>query len=237
MVIHTGANSTDTAAELSVHARSIAADAVGIISPAYYRLDEQALFEHFCAVAREVRGFPAFLYNIPAVTGNDVAPELLLRVVRKADNVIGLKYSCDNLPRFREYRKTMGASFALFIGDDSLALPALYEGASGVVSGNSSAVPDLLVRLYRLYQAGSLAEAAAAQGALDEFIASVDHSAELSTFKQILASRGVAVGEVRRPLKRLSVTARAALRLGIRRLEHRGLLEAPDRKSASRRAR
>ena len=41
MVIHAGANDTTTAAALSVHARSIGADAVGGISPAYYRLEEE----------------------------------------------------------------------------------------------------------------------------------------------------------------------------------------------------
>jgi dihydrodipicolinate synthase/N-acetylneuraminate lyase len=224
-VIHTGANDTATTAALSAHAREIGADAVGVISPAYYRLDEEALFDHFTAVAREVQDTPLFLYNIPGMTGNDIPPALLLRIAGKADNVVGLKYSCDNLPRFREYRRLMGPTFALFIGDDGVALPALHEGASGIVSGNSSAVPDLLVRLFRLYGQGRAAEAADAQAVLDEFIGSVDGSAELSSFKRILAVRGVPVGEVRRPLKPLSVESRAALESGIRALEGRGVLE------------
>jgi dihydrodipicolinate synthase/N-acetylneuraminate lyase len=226
VVIHTGANDTASAVALSGHARSIGADAVGVISPAYYRLDDQALFDHFTAAAREVRGFPVFLYNIPGMTGNDIPPELLLRIVREADNVVGLKYSCDNLRRFREYRTVMGASFALFIGDDSVALPALHEGASGIVSGNSSAVPDLLVRLYRSYREGRSADAAAAQAQLDEFIASIDESAELSSFKRILALRGVPVGDVRRPLRSLPATGLAALEAGIRALGRFGVLSS-----------
>jgi dihydrodipicolinate synthase/N-acetylneuraminate lyase len=229
VVIHAGGNGTAAATALSSHARAIGADAVGIISPAYFRLDEQALFDHFVTVARAVRDFPVFLYNIPSMTGNDIPPPLLLRIARRADNVIGLKYSCDNLPQFREYRKLMGASFALFIGDDSMALPALHEGASGVVSGNSSAVPDLLVRLYRLYRKGALAEAAAAQGELDAFIASVDERVELATFKRILALRGVPVGDVRRPLRSLPAGARTSLERRIRELERSGVLETPDR--------
>jgi len=237
VVVHAGANDTATAAALSAHALSIGADAVGVISPAYYRLDEQALFEHFTAVAREVRGLPVFVYNIPGMTGNDIPPGLLLRIVRRAENVVGLKYSCGDLPRLREYRRVMGGSFALFIGDDSVALAALHEGASGIVSGNSSAVPDLLVRLYRLHRAGRLAEAAAAQGELDGFIASVDESVELSTFKRILALRGVPVGDVRRPLRSLPSGPGAVVGRRIRALERRGVLERPDGRSTARRDR
>jgi dihydrodipicolinate synthase/N-acetylneuraminate lyase len=224
VVIHTGANSTEAAARLSAHARSAGADAVGIISPSYYPLDEQALFDHFTAVAREVQGFPLFIYNIPSLTRNDVPPQLLLRIARKADNLVGLKYSAEDLVRFREYRRVMGQSFALFIGSDSLALPGLYEGADGVVSGNASAVPELLVGIYALFREGRHEEAARAQAALDEFIGAIDEPAELSSFKAIVSFRGAAVGEVRPPLRPVTAACRSALRARIRSMKRRGLL-------------
>jgi dihydrodipicolinate synthase/N-acetylneuraminate lyase len=200
-----------------------------VISPSYYRLDEQALFDHFTAVARAAAGLPMFVYNIPAMTGNDIPPELLRRIARRADNVVGLKYSSDDLRRFREYRTVMGAGFALFIGDDGMALPALHEGADGIVSGNSSAVPELLVRLHRLYRQGTPEEAAAAQAELDRFIEAVDEGAELSTFKRILALRGVPAGEPRGPLKTLPAGSQPAWRRRIHALERRGLLEPVER--------
>jgi dihydrodipicolinate synthase/N-acetylneuraminate lyase len=224
VVIHAGANTTEAAARLSAHARSAGADAVGIISPAYYPLSEQALFDHFTAVAREVQGFPVFIYNIPSLTRNDVPPQLLLRIARKADNLAGVKYSSENLVRLREYRRVLGESFALFIGSDSLALPALYEGADGIVSGNASAVPELLVRLYTLFREGRHEEAARAQAELDEFIGAIDEPAELSSFKEIVSLRGVAMGEVRAPLGVLSAQGRKDLRARIQAMQERGLL-------------
>jgi 4-hydroxy-tetrahydrodipicolinate synthase len=225
VIVHGGAHATGLAARLAVHARLAGADAVSLIGPPYYPLDEEALLEHFCAVAREVQGFPVFLYNIPSLTGNDVTPDLLRRIARRADNVVGLKYSAGDLARFREYRRVMGAGFTLFIGDDGLALPALRAGASGIVSGNASAVPDLAVRLYRLFREGRLPEAARAQAELDGFIAGIDGSAELSSFKAILGWRGVPAGEVRRPLKPLPASGRRALERRIRAMQARGLLE------------
>ncbi|MCX7024573.1 MAG: dihydrodipicolinate synthase family protein [Spirochaetes bacterium] len=224
VIIHAGAHTTEQACRLCSHAQSAGADGAAVIAPPYYPLDEDALFEHFTAVAKEAPELPVFIYAIPGMTRSDITPALLLRIRRAADNVAGIKYSGSSIPRLREYRKVMGDSFALFIGDDSLALPALHEGADGIVSGNASAVPDLLATLYRHFTKGDYGAAAAAQSELDAFIGSMDESAELSCFKNILAQRGVPVGDVRPPLKRLSPAGKVVVAELVRRMEERGVL-------------
>ncbi len=134
-----------------------------------------------------------------------------VRVAGKADNVIGMKHSGSSLTRIREYRRAMGTGFCLFNGDDSLALPALHEGVDGLVSGNASTRPELLAALYALFREGKHGEAAEKQRALDDFIAGRDSSCELSSFKALLALRGMPVGDVRLPLKRLGAEGREAL--------------------------
>ena len=95
---------------------------------------------------------------------------------------------------------------------NSVSLPALQEGVDGLVSGNASAYPELLVSLYTLFRGARFEEAAAKQRELDSFIAGRDSSCELSYFKALLAQRGIPVGEVRPPLKRVGPESRAALR-------------------------
>jgi len=211
VIVHAGAHGTAQAIRLARAAREAGATAASLISPPYYPLEEEALLEHFTAVARAVPGFPVFVYNLPELAGNDITPGLLLSVARKADNVIGLKYSGPSLERLADYRRVMGPDFSLFCGNDSLALAALEQGADGLVSGNASARPELLVSIYSLFRAGLLAEAAAKQAELDRFITGREEASELSFFKTLLALRGVPVGEVRPPLARLGEKGRAAL--------------------------
>jgi dihydrodipicolinate synthase/N-acetylneuraminate lyase len=211
VIVHAGAHATAQAVRLARAAREAGAAAASLISPPFYPLDEESLLAHFTAVARAVPGFPLFLYNIPEYAGNDITPGLLLRVVRQAENVIGLKYSGDSLERFAEYRRVMSPDFSLFSGNDSLALSALERGADGLVSGNASARPELLVSLFSVFREGRREEAAAKQTELDRFIAGREGSSELSFFKALLALRGVPVGEVRPPLARLGAEGRAAL--------------------------
>jgi 4-hydroxy-tetrahydrodipicolinate synthase len=211
VIVHVGAHATDQAARLAAAAREAGADAVSVLSPPFYHLDEAALADHFTAVARAVQGFPVFLYNIPEYAGNDISPDLLLGVASRADNVIGIKYSGDSIERLRDYRRTMGSGFRIFNGNDSLALAALREGVDGLVSGNASARPELLTSLYAAVRAGRLDDAAGRQAALDAFIDARDGSFELSTFKALCALRGAPVGDVRSPLKRLPADRRADL--------------------------
>jgi dihydrodipicolinate synthase/N-acetylneuraminate lyase len=212
VIAHVGAHATDVAVRLATAALESGVDAVSLVSPPFFPLDEDALFDHFTRVARAVSGLPVFLYNIPEFAGNDISARLLQRVARAADNVIGMKYSGDDLTRLREYRRAMGGSFSLFNGNDSLALPALHEGADGLVSGNASAFPELLVALHSSFRQGKLADAARRQQALDDFISARDSHCELSSFKALLGLRGIPVGDVRPPLKRVSPEARDALR-------------------------
>jgi 4-hydroxy-tetrahydrodipicolinate synthase len=211
VIIHAGAHDTEQAIRLATGAREVGADAVSLITPPFFPLDDAALFDHFMAVARAVQGFPVFLYNIPEYAGNDISPELLRRVAMKADNVIGLKYSGNTLELLREYRRSTGTGFSLFSGNDIFALPGLREGADGLVSGNASARPELLAELYAAFKEGRQREAAEKQEKLEEFISARDPSCELSTFKGLCALRGIPVGDVRAPLKRLTADGKAAL--------------------------
>jgi dihydrodipicolinate synthase/N-acetylneuraminate lyase len=212
VIVHAGAHGTAQAVRLARAAREAGAAAASLISPPFYPLDEDSLFAHFTAVARAVPGFPLFLYNIPEYAGNDITPGLLLRVARMAENVIGLKHSGDSLERLADYRRVMGRDFNLFCGNDSLALAALEQGADGLVSGNASARPELLVSLYARFREGRREDAAAKQAELDRFIAGRQGASELSFFKALLERRGVPVGEVRPPLARLGAEGRAELR-------------------------
>ena len=211
VIAHVGAHDTAQVIRLAVGAREAGVDAVSLVAPPFFPLDDDALFDHFTAVARAVAGLPVFLYNIPEYAGNDISPQLFLRVAGEADNVIGMKHSGDSLTRIREYRRAMGTGFCLFNGNDSLALPALHEGVDGLVSGNASTRPELPAALYALFREGKHGEAAEKQRALDDFIAGLDSSCELSSFKAMLALRGIPVGDVRPPLKRLGAKGRDAL--------------------------
>ena len=141
-----------------------------------------------------------FVYNLPSMTNNDISPELLLRIATHADNIIGIKYSSNDLIRFREYRKKMGEHFHMFIGSDEMILPALFEGANGCVSGPASSYPEVITGIYNAFVKGDFKEAARQQGILDELRSVFKDGTLLCYFKAILQLRGIETGPVKPPL-------------------------------------
>lgn len=224
LIIHCGANTTAVTVRLARHAKEVGADAVSVIAPPFYRLDDEALVEHFAVVAKSVDTLPVFLYNIPSNTGNDIVPSVAARIVAGSPNVVGMKYSGDDYLRFRSYRQLLGRDFTLFCGNDSFALPWLVEGADGLVSGNATAYPEVLVGLWGAFASANLRGAKRAQEVLDEIIEDRDRRRELSFFKNTLACRGISVGEVRPPLLSIGQNGIAGCLRQVEHLTSRGVL-------------
>ena len=71
--IHVGALRQEDAVELARHAHSIGADGVGAISPYFYHVSQQELYDYYAAISRSVpEDFPIYIYNLPGMTGIDV---------------------------------------------------------------------------------------------------------------------------------------------------------------------
>ncbi len=114
-------------------------------NPYYNRPGQEGQYQHFRAVA-EATDLPLLLYNIPSRTGANLEPMTALRLA-EIPNVIGIKESSGNLAQITELITKAPPSFAVFAGDDSLALPVLALGAAGLVSVASNAIPVEMTHL------------------------------------------------------------------------------------------
>ena len=75
------------------HAAAEGADAVAVIGPPYYALDEEALVRHFAAAAEACRPLPFYLYEFRARCGYSIPLTVIERLRELAPNLAGLKVS------------------------------------------------------------------------------------------------------------------------------------------------
>jgi len=153
-----GSNSTAEAISLSRRAEELGADAVLSVSPYYNRPTPEGLIAHFTTIAKSVR-IPMVLYNIPSRTGVNIAPDTMVLMVEKAKNIIGVKESAGSVDQATEIRCKLGDKFLILSGDDSLTLPLMSVGASGVISVAANIVPQDVSRLCSLISEGKFGEA------------------------------------------------------------------------------
>ena len=109
-------------------AQALGADVLSIITPSFAAASQDELYEHYRAVAEAV-DMPIVLYNIPARTGNALAPATVARLSR-IDNIVGAKDSSGNFDNMLQYieQTREGGGFAVLSGNDSLILWNLLAG-------------------------------------------------------------------------------------------------------------
>ncbi|MBC7343832.1 MAG: dihydrodipicolinate synthase family protein [Clostridia bacterium] len=217
VIVHTGHDSPRVATELSLHAKTLGACAVAVSPPTRYRLDETELEGYFVKIAHALGDFPVLLYDIPYATGNPLSADLLTRIKAQASNVIGAKVSRSDWEAWEGYL-ALANSMTIFVGTDTLCLPALELGASGIVSGPANLMPELYVQLYYAIRRGEIASARVYQGLIRRLCQAVHYGKPLAFIKQGLELAGWSVGPPLPPLRALRSTELAELRQSLAQL-------------------
>lgn len=213
LFIQCGSMTTAETASHAQHAVKIGADGIGIMSPAFFGMDEEALFLYYAAVIENLpKDFPVYVYNIPGCTTNDVSPSLLKRLMAAFDNVVGIKYSSPDLMRVEDYLNTAGRVPQLLIGCDSLFLQCLVTGGVGTVTGPGSIFYERFIRLYRQFREGDFEGAMETQKKIVETDRRLAGIPGIPALKTLLKLRGVIRTDVcRAPHRALTDAERQVL--------------------------
>jgi dihydrodipicolinate synthase/N-acetylneuraminate lyase len=198
VAVHAGAQTTADTVALAAHAAETGADAVAVIGPPYYPLDDEALFAHFAAAARACEPVPFYLYEFKARAGYSIPTGVIERLRERASNLCGLKVS--NQP-FEAVEPYLIEGLDVFVGAEGLVRRGLEAGAAGAVSGLGAAFPELIARLVH-------------DGAGDpgRVRAAVERFPFHAALKRIVGRRGVPIREdVRAPLRPLTDAEREEL--------------------------
>ena len=138
VAVHAGAQSTADTAALAAHAAEIGADAVAVIAPPYFALDEASQLEHFAAAATACAPLPFYVYEFAITSGYAVPPAVVARLRERAGNLAGMKVSDRTWEQLEGY---LIDGLDLFVGFEGLIAPAMAAGAVGAVSALASAFP------------------------------------------------------------------------------------------------
>lgn len=202
VAVQCGAQTTAETVVLAAHAAEVGADAVVVIGPPYFPLDERAQFSHFLAAASACAPLPFYVYEFAATTGYAVAPSVLERLRGAAPNLAGLKVSDTPWAGFERY---LLPGLDVFAGPEALIHEAREAGAVGAVSALASAFPAEVAAVVR----EPSKEGAARLGELRAFVERFPRQAAL---KRLLGRQGVPVREdVRAPLRGLTAEERDEL--------------------------
>lgn len=211
LVLGVGGNCTQEVVErLGLLSTELKRDYAAILSvcPYYNKPQQEGLYRHFAAIA-EASAVPVILYNVPGRTGVNMLPETVFRLAASYPHkIIGVKEASGKQEQIEAIiRGTRGSEFVVLSGDDGLAAPLMLNGAQGLISVLSNALPE---ETMQLVHQPTLEQ----QAALDELIKALFAEGNPTGIKGLLSIQGVMSDHVRLPL----VAASAGLKSDLRKL-------------------
>src|SRR3546814_177022 len=132
-------------------------DALMVLPAMVYVPTSEELFAHLKAVA-EATSLPVMLYNNPPAYRVTIGFDTLEKLAA-IPNVVAIKESAPDPRRITDVINRFGDRYTIMAGLDDVALEAMLLGASGWVSGLTSAFPQESVALIAAVERGDWDEA------------------------------------------------------------------------------
>lgn len=201
----TGCISTKETIEQSKMALAAGADVLSVITPSFAAASQNELYVHYKAVAEAV-DMPIVLYNIPARTGNALAPATVEKLA-VIDNIVGAKDSSGNFANILGYidagKAKKNDAFHTLSGNDQLIIWTLLAGGFGGIAGCANVYPHTMASIYNLFMAGKIEEAKAANASIQSFRGCFKYGNPNTIVKTATRLLGYDVGPCRAPFNQV----------------------------------
>jgi N-acetylneuraminate lyase len=198
-VVHTGALSTRTAIELSVHAKKCGATAVSMIPPIYYQYSAAEIEQYYMDVVNSV-DIGVIVYNIPQFTGISFSKK---NGFLQNPRIIGIKHTSMNLYDMERIRQAFPGKI-IFNGHDEIWLYGLAAGADAAIGTTTNIFPKLFKEIREEFRQGNISRAQELQHYVNEFVEAIVEVGVFPGAKYCMSLLGIDLGPCRKPFAPLS---------------------------------
>lgn len=195
-----GSNDTSHAIWMSKKLEEVGADGLLLVTPYYNKCTQKGLIAHYRAIADSV-SIPCILYSVPSRTGVNITPEAISELCTHP-NVVGIKEASGNISQVVEISKYVSQNFALYSGNDDMAVPLLSMGGSGLISTVANIIPKDTHEMIVAYLQGDTNKAREMQIRMKSLIDAMFIEVNPIPIKAALNMMGLIEIEYRMPLCR-----------------------------------
>ncbi|KPH71725.1 MULTISPECIES: 4-hydroxy-tetrahydrodipicolinate synthase [Bacillaceae] len=218
VIAGTGSYNTKESVELTKRTEALGVDGFLLVAPYYNKPNQEGMFQHFSQIAKETT-LPIMLYNIPGRSIVNMDVDTVVRL-SEIDNIVSIKEAGTDLDQISEIIEKTNDDFTVYSGNDSLTLPMLSIGATGVVSVASHIIGNEMKEMINRFFNGDITHAATMHRKLLSVMNGLFTSPSPAPVKAALQMKNIEVGGVRLPLVPLNEEERNELNT---RIENIGL--------------
>ena len=193
-------------------------DALLSVVPYYNKPTQEGLYQHFAAIAKSTE-LPILLYNVPSRSGVGLAVDTIVRLANDFDTIIGIKEASGDLVYLTDLISRVPEDFIVTSGDDFTAIPAIYLGASGVISVIGQGVPELFSNGIHAALNRNISTANKVHRSIQHFSRLVFEQGNPSGIKACLTIQGLIENQLRLPLIPVSESLKQGIETELKNLE------------------
>lgn len=193
-------------------------DALLSVVPYYNKPTQEGLYQHFAAIAKSTE-LPILLYNVPSRSGVGLAVDTIVRLANDFDTIIGIKEASGDLVYLTDLISRVPEDFIVTSGDDFTAIPAIYLGASGVISVIGQGVPELFSNGIHAALNRNISTANKVHRSIQHFSRLVFEQGNPSGIKACLTIQGLIENQLRLPLIPVSESLKQGIATELKNLE------------------
>ncbi|QQK79961.1 4-hydroxy-tetrahydrodipicolinate synthase [Salicibibacter cibi] len=202
VIAGTGTSDTRASLALTQAAEQAGVDGIMLVTPYYSKPSQEGMYQHFKTIAAST-DLPIMLYNVPGRTAVSLAPETIVRL-SNIDNIEAVKEASGDTDAASFIIENAQDGFKLYGGDDSLTLPLMSVGSSGIVSVASHIVGKSMLQMIQNFSQGHIQMAAKQHRELLPVMKAMFMAPSPAPVKAALEMHNIVSGNLRLPLIRLN---------------------------------
>ena len=158
LVLGIGGNNTAAVIDEILSADLNGFDSILSISPYYTKPNQRGIYAHFAEIAK-ASPLPIVLYNVPGRTSRNIEPATIVSLANDFKNIVAVKEASGSMSQIMSIIDKKPADFMVISGDDSLTVPLMSVGVSGVISVAANVAPKQCVQMVNAAAKGDFKEA------------------------------------------------------------------------------
>ncbi|MFZ4452357.1 4-hydroxy-tetrahydrodipicolinate synthase [Salibacterium aidingense] len=210
VIAGTGSNNTKASIDLTKKAEQAGVDAVMLVTPYYSKPSQEGMYLHFKKIAESTR-LPVMLYNIPGRSAAGLNPETIVEL-SFVENITAVKEASGDLDAIAYIIENTPEDFHLYSGDDTLTLPIMAVGGTGVVSVASHVLGNEMQEMVQSFVHGHPQYASKRHRELLPTMKTFTIAPSPAPIKAALELQGIISADVRLPMIRLNEEEMSLLR-------------------------
>ncbi|MGY4690028.1 4-hydroxy-tetrahydrodipicolinate synthase [Salibacterium sp. K-3] len=210
VIAGTGSNNTKASVELTKKAEKTGVDGVMLVTPYYSKPSQEGMYLHFKKIAESTR-LPVMLYNIPGRSAAGLNPETIIEL-SAIENITAVKEASGDLDAIADIIERTPDNFHVYSGDDTLTLPIMSIGGTGVVSVAAHVLGNEMQDMVQSFVHGHPQYASKCHREMLSTMKTFTIAPSPAPIKAALELQGVISADVRLPMIRLNEEELGVLR-------------------------